>query len=325
MPHATHTFSFWALVAFISLITLQWFPISGFFLLMVGGPTLCGLVAHSFLLGLFIEAALGRTSRFLIIVPLVAYGDYYIWYLKQHREIDTEARQLQIGNPSMVLRFDPTVHSLVVPRQQALNLASHYNIPVVYEISTNSKSEGYLSHRLLNREQCAQARLRVQGVQGAFVAPVPIGKGTLRGQLVTDLCALTFPEKPPLQQIVVTKRGDDEDLWPQHEIMKQSVDFSLNGNVFATYNTASVWRLPAFPMFYFGCGLRSMSWNCEADFTRTYEVINGASKTLDRTLYDTPESIVLGLRKYVGSDYTNFRGDGGWSAALNQHIDEHKR
>jgi hypothetical protein len=327
MSRLKSSFSFWALVLFVALLALQWFPLPGIYLMFVGGPLWCGLAAHAVLLGLLVESVLGRVPRFLIIVPLAAYGGYYFIYLKQGREIDAKARHMQTSNPSLVRKFDPTVNSLVLPSGKAGRLASHYDVPVTYEANPNFKPQGYLSHRLLDAQQCAkardvQAKLHAQKVFAALnlVAVVQSEEGYRKGSfrkedLVKDICVLNFPETPPLPRLVVTQRGDDEIWKRKHEIMEQYVDFSLNGEVFATYTTASVWRLPPFPMVFIGCYLNDAkpSWDCFADFQRSYEVIDGTPNSVDKALFDTPESIVLGLRKYTPADYTNFKGDSRWS------------
>ena len=44
--------------------------------------------------------------------------------------------------------------------------------------------------------------------------------------LVKNVCLLNFPEAPPLPQVVVTERGDDE-IWKRnYPIMWRAIDFS---------------------------------------------------------------------------------------------------
>src|SRR5262249_8895635 len=126
MAHLKRLFSFWVLVAFISLLALQALPYPGIFLMMFGAPFLCGLLSHVFLIGLAVEVMLGRVPRFLLFIPLVAYGAYYAIYLKQSLDIRTGALQLQASNPSLVLQFDPTRYSLVLQQYRAERLAAHY-------------------------------------------------------------------------------------------------------------------------------------------------------------------------------------------------------
>lgn len=327
MSRVKRLFSFWAFVAFIALLALQWLPLPGIYLMFLGGALWCGLAVQAFLLGLLVEAALGSVPRFLIVVPLAAYGGYYFMYVKQGREIAAKAQQMQTSNPSLVRKFDPAVNSLVLPRDQAELLASRYDVPVTYETNPNFKPQGYISHRLLDAEQCAkardvQAKLRAQKVFVALnlVVPVRFDQGYDNGSfrnpdVIKDACVLNFPETPPLPPLVVTHRGDDEIWKRKHEIMEQFVDFSLNGEIFATYATASVWRLSPFPLLFIGCYLNDAkpSWDCFADFKRNYEVIDGTPKTVDKAAFDTSASIVLGLRKYTRADYADFKADSGWS------------
>lgn len=330
MSRIMYSFSLWALVAFLALLALQSAPFIGDILLFLLGAVWCGFAAQAFLLGLLVEGALGRLPRFVMIVPLAAYGGYYALYAEQGREIAATAAQLQTSNPALVLQFDPAEHSLVVFPDDAEYLAAHYDVPSTYQLNANFQPESYMSHRLLDPAQCtsargAQARLRAQNVSlaltGNMVKPVPLGGDTLERRFVPGVCVLSFPEKPPLPQIVVTRRGDPVTGGHNRTIMSQFVDFSRDGQLFATYGTGSVWRLPAIPtILIVGCGpdlngRRSCVLDVEP---KTHEVIDGTPKGVDKTLHDSPESIVLGLRRYTATDYANFKGDSRWSTLIDR-------
>jgi len=333
MSRVKGSFSFWALVAFVALFALQAFPITGIYLMLMGAALWCGFAAQAFLLGLFVEAILGRIPRLLIIVPLAAYGAYYAMYAKQALEISAKARQLQASNPSLVRKFDPAANSLVLPRPKAELAASHYDVPVTYEANANFKPQGYMSHRLIDAEQCVkaremQARLRAEKVVAAFglAASVRFDErgGFTNDNIIKNVCILNFPERPPLPLIIVSERGDTEVWRRKYTIEEQFVDFTLNGEVFATYATASIWRLPLLPIVVIGCALidNPASWACAAGFKRDHETIDGTPKSVDKALYDTPESIALGLRKYSRADYANFTGDSRWSDFID-HIGDY--
>jgi hypothetical protein len=323
-------FSFWALVALIALLALQALPYPGIFLMMFGAPLWCGLLVHVFLIGLAVEVTLGRVPRFLLVVPLAAYGVYYAMYLKQSLDISSKSHELQASNPSRVMQFDPTRYSLVLPQLRAELLAAHYDIPITYDVRQNFRPEGFVSHRLLDSQQCAearaaQARLKTHGFHVAsfgLVTPVRIEDGSLIPTYIKDVCLLNFPEKPALQQITVTRRGNMRGR--ERAIMLQSFDFNLDGKVFATYQTASVWRLPRFPILFIGCFLNdaASSWDCSADFDRSLEDIDTTPKSVEGARYDKPESIVLGLRKYAPDDYVDFKGDDRWSIFI-KSIDDY--
>jgi hypothetical protein len=327
MPRLTNLFSVWALIAFAVLGLLQLFPYTGVILMVLGGALWCGLAVHAFLIALGVEAVLGRVPRFLLVVPLAAYAAYYVMYLQQAREIHAKAQQLRADNPSLVLPFDPARYSLLLPQTHAQLVAGHYDVPVTYDANQNFRPEGFVSHRLLDREQCAdataaQSRLRAERSHAAFglVAPVRVEDGAIIPTYIKDVCLLNFPEKPPLPQLVVTRRGDDAVWRRQRGILEQTTDFSLDGKLFATYRTASVWRLSPFPLLLIGCALNSgaPSWDCFANFNHALEVLNTTPDNVDSARYDLPESIVLGLRKHLPNDYVEFKGDGRWQAFIEQ-------
>jgi hypothetical protein len=307
----------------VLLLLLQEVPYLNLILMVMGAAAWCGLLVHGFLLCLLLEAALGRVPRVLMIIPLAAYGGYFYLYMQQGKDIDDKALEMQLSNPSAVLQFDPDQYSLVLPASRAENLAQHYNVSVAYEVNANFRPEGYLSYRLINHEECVRARSLRDRLRGQKVSPAMLLVGPVRfdNAFLSEACLLRFPEKAQLQQIVVAERGDNA-VWKHgRAIMEQFFDFSIDGRVFATYRTASVWRLSALPLPLIGCGLSggSLSSGCSADFHRTYQVIDGTPKNVDKTLYDSPESIVLGLRKFARGDYAQFKGDSR-SAAFIERI-----
>jgi hypothetical protein len=331
MRRLTGLFSFWALMAFAALWVLQLFPIPGIILMMVGGALWCGLAVHAFLIGVGVEAALGRVPRFLLLVPLAAYGAYYVMYLQEAREIDIRTQQLKASNPSLVLIFDPARHSIVLPQARAALIAGHYDVPVTYDSQPDYKPEGFVSHRLLDRQQCiharaAQARLHAQRFRAAFglVVPVRMEDGAPMSRDIEGVCLLNFPETPPLEQIVVTRSGDDAVWRRERGILQQATNFSLDGKVFAAYYTASVWRLSPLPLLFIGCALNSgaPSWDCFANFNRTLQVVDTTPANVDNARYDQPESIVLGLRRYVPKDYVEFKGESRWQTFI-ERIDDY--
>jgi hypothetical protein len=135
MRRLTSLFSFWALMVFVALGLLQLLPFPGVILMLVGGALWCGLALHAFLIGLGVEAALGRVPRFILIVPLAAYSAYYVMYLQQAREIDAKARQLKASNPSLVLTFDlaRTAAYARAARGRALRRAGDLRCPAEFQ------------------------------------------------------------------------------------------------------------------------------------------------------------------------------------------------
>ena len=299
MPSLHKLMSFWALVAFVLLFGLQAFPLTGIFLMILGAALINGLLVHVCLLALLAEAFVGRAPRVLMIVPIAAYGAYYAIYVQQSLEIAQKSAEMRASNPGEVLDFDAQAYSLVTTH--ANTFVSEHEIPVVYEANTNF-AEGYLSYRLIRRDQCGivkdgQNRITTFGVH-------------FGGVFQPQLCVMRFPEQPPFRRVTVVRRGDEE-IWKRKwDISDQVTEVSVDGAVIGTFRTASVWRLPAFPIAFVGCALISSTpaWKCGADFMRSHISIDGIPEGVDRARYDSPESVMLGIRKYTSSDLANFRG-----------------
>jgi hypothetical protein len=75
--------SFDSFLALITLAALQLFPIPGIFLMFLGAAMITGLLVHVFLASLFIEAMMHRVPRVLVLVPILAYGGYYVAYINE--------------------------------------------------------------------------------------------------------------------------------------------------------------------------------------------------------------------------------------------------
>jgi hypothetical protein len=309
MRQLTRLVSFWAFVVFAALIVLQVFPYTGIFLMLVAGGLITGLVLHVFLVALFAEACARRVPRFLIAVPLAAYGSYYALLSGQAYLIMQKSAELRASNPGQVLRFDPDTQSLVT--KEANDFVTHYAIVVAYEPSPGTKPEGYLSYRLIRRDQCdtirkdTQARIQVWGV-------------SLNHVLQKSVCELRFPETPEHAAIVATRRGYEESWRRRWSTSEYSTELVVDGELVATYRSASVWRLPVLPMLYIGCALISSkpAWECGADFLTTHTPLDTVPTAIDRARYDTPLSVMLGIPKYTEQDLQNFQGYAQNEAAL---------
>jgi hypothetical protein len=308
--------SFWALLAFVLLFTLQALPITGIVLMMLGAALLTGLLVHVFLIVLLVEAFTRRVPRVLMIIPIAAYGAYYALYFQQAIQIAQKSAELRASNPGKVLDFDAQSYSLVMAR--TYTFVSQYEIPVAYEANANF-TEGYLSSRLIRRDQCgivrdSQNRITIMGVHFGSV-------------FQQQVCLLQFPEQPPYKHVTVIRRGDEEIWKRKSEISEQTTEISVDGAVVGTFRTAAVWRLPAFPLGYVGCALISSTpaWKCDADFMRSHTSLDTVPEGLDRARYDSPESVMLGIRKYTASDLAHFRGYEQNDAALARIAGEPQR
>jgi hypothetical protein len=300
VPYLTKLVSFWAAVGFAMLMALQVVPYTGVFLMIFGGMVIAGALIHLFLISLFFEALFGRVPRVLMIVPIAAYGAYYAVYLYQGSEIQRTSAALQASNPGKVLDFDPSLHSLVTAQANAL--VQGYAIPVAYEANRDFQPEAHLSFRLIRRDQCdiprdSQGRIQTFGMH--------FGRRFQR-----SVCVLRFPEAPTSDVVLANRHGDDEVWRRKWRISQQVTEIVVDGAVVGSYRTASVWRLSPWPIVFVGCALISSTsaWKCGADFMRSHIVLDTLPAGVDRESYDSPISVMLGLKKYTASDLADFRG-----------------
>lgn len=156
MSRLSNTASFWILVALLVLLLLQWFPITGVFLMFVGAPFIAGLLVHVFLGSVAIEGLTGRLPRLLLILPVGAYGAYYAAYVAQGVRIAQTSAALSAGNPGLVLQFDPAQNALVMAH--AGGFVTQHAVEVAFEPNANYQPEGHLSHRLIGGMSAAQLR-----------------------------------------------------------------------------------------------------------------------------------------------------------------------
>ncbi len=292
----------------ILLLALQYFPIPGVILMMFGAAMITGLLVHVFLASLFFEALTRRIPRAFLLVPILAYGGYYTAYVREARQIALFSAELRGANPVKILDFDPKLHALVMA--QAQSFVETHDVPVAYAPDAKYP-EAYLSNRLITRTQCAgivkdtQSRVLTFGVH-------------FNGVFQQSICLLRFPERPPNETVTVTLRGDPQ-IWAHHaDIREQATAISIDGKVVGSFRTASVWRLPLFPLPLIGCALNSgaPSWNCFANFNRSYMLIDGIPDSIDRSIFDDPVSVMLGIRKYASADLSNFAGFDSSAMAL---------
>jgi hypothetical protein len=309
--------SFLALIGAIAMIILQLWPFPGVIMMGLGGSLLSALLIHVFLISLFVEAVIGRLPRFFVVIPIAAYGAYYVAYWSEGREIAERAAELRKLNPGKVLDFDPA-RDVLVGKEIESFMRTH-EIVVAYEPNENYKAEGYLSHRLFPADQCRALSRDGQG--RIFISWVSLN---LR---LMPVCSLRFPEKPEGRIVTLTKISKPK-MWEHNTGISEAVtDVSIDGKVIGSYRGAFTRRLPAFPTGYIGCGLNSskLAWECGYGFMRKLETLDTIPDGVDRTKFDTPESILLGLRKYTEQDLLNFKGFASNAAVYERIAKEPKR
>ena len=308
LPRLFSLVSFDSFLALITLAALQYFPIPGVFLMIFGAALITGLLVHVFLASLFIEALIRRVPRVLALVPILAYGGYYVTYLDEAHRISVMNAELQAANPGRILDFDPKLHSIVM--DQAQEFVKTHDVPVVYALDANYP-EAHLSYRLITRDQCSGI---VRDTQNRVLSFGVLFNGVLQ----KNICLLRFPERPANKTVTVTVHGGPQEWKRDGTIRQEITEISIDVKSIGSFTTASIWRLPVFPTLLIGCVLNSGAprWECFANFWRTNTSIGGAPASIDRAQFDDPVSVMLGIRKYAAADLSSFSGFDANAAAL---------
>lgn len=304
------------LIAFIGLLFLQWFPFTGIFLMILGGPLLAGLVFNLLMLALAIESVTGRVPRILVLVPLLAVGGYYALYAEQGQQIAQRQAELKASNPTLVMQFDPGKHDLVM--KHAGGFVQRHRLPVVYAPNSNVKPEQHNSHRLVPAEiaraipKDSLSRINVSYVLGRRI------KGSYRRQrLKKKLAVLRFPQDP--SKTVVTIERKDQQVWKHKPTIEEGVyRVVVGGKVLDEYRTASVFRYARFPLPIIGCGLNSgaPSWDCGATMMKSRLVLDTLPDGMERTDDRDPVAIMLGIARYTQDELDTYQGYPEHAAAL---------
>jgi hypothetical protein len=288
------------LIVLIIFLALEYFPFTGLFLMFLGGPLIAGILLNLFFATMFVEAATGRIPRAFILVPIIVYGGYYVAYFREGMQVEQLSQKLQTNNPGKLYDFDPTANSLVM--NQAQEFVEAHDVPVVYEPNKNFP-EAYLSERLITRAQCRDIKRDTQNrvsTLGVF----------FNGTFQQNVCLLRFPEHPTNKVVRVTFLGDPQIPMRRGGIHQQTTEISIDDKTIGSFTSASIWRLPSLPVLAIGCILidQPAGWRCAAEFNRSLVKIDGIPDSVDRTKFDDPVSVMLGIRKYAAADLYTFAG-----------------
>ncbi len=163
-------------------------PIPGVFFMMLGGPALPGILIDAALVAMTFEACTGRLPFVFVAIPIIAVGIYFGWYSAEMATLERKNAALRLTNPTLVVKFDPKRHSLVLGNfmySSSIEGGPWYKVPVAYRPFGND----YRATRLLKYEQCQHVP---QEKSNAFSSRVHAPDGSW------NLCELiTTSEVPP--------------------------------------------------------------------------------------------------------------------------------
>ena len=294
--------------AAVVVYVLQAIPFTGIFLMFVAAAYWPGFLLHLALVITFIYAVTGYIRRAHLLIPLVAYGGYYLAYANDLRLLDNQQAVLVRANSKQVLTFDPA--RMVLVGKNALRLVEIYTVPVAYEPSSDVK-EGYYAWRIVPVAACRNTPRDTQNHIDVIYPWV---------QTHSDLCMLRMPEAPTLPKVVITRDGPELYDRPRDAgtFVLQKTSVSFRGRVMGAITFAAMDQLTALPWFVAGCFLNdgAASWDCVHQFQRSRVITDGTPAVPVFSGEHLPEVTLLGLRKYQDSDLANFKFWPGTEAAI---------
>ena len=293
--------SIWLAIAWAALVVLEIPSTSGRFLDGFGVEVMTGWLGQCVLFGVFIDAVRGALPRGMIAIPVLIYSGYYFVFWQQGIHIERKSDELGKQNPSLILAFDPKLHSLVT--DDADLFAASYSIPVVYARDQSYIRDEYISYRLLPKDKVSQYLSRNSG--GAQILSVYID-----GVLQPNVKEIRTPERPRLGVITASVHDEPGEGWKDWNVGVRNTSLSLDGRFLGTFNSGYVRRLLAFPFFTVGCKSASESpaRRCHAEFATELMGIDSRAPSVKRTAYDNPVSVMLGLKRRPEEELAGSRG-----------------
>jgi hypothetical protein len=291
--------SLWLTAALACLLLVELIPTTGRFLERFDTDIFAGWLAQLVFLSLFIDSVRGLLPRMVTLIPIIFYSSYYLAFKEQNIHISLKSEELRNENPGKIINFDSDLYSIVVEKAEEF-VASHY-IPVVYTRDGTYIDDGYISYRLISSDNIYKYLLRNKN-------DVQVLQVYLNNVIQPNVKILKFTERPKPRILSVTVQDDPGEGWKDWNIGTETTSVSLDDRVVGVFKTAFVRRLPAIPFFAIGCrsSTESSRRNCYAQFMMERTWIESRPRSVDLALYDSPASIMLGIRRLSKEEMTDF-------------------
>ena len=292
--------SLWFVIPLIVLMALEVPSATGRILERIGADIVAGWLGQLVFLSLFVDALKGTLPRAVMIIPIIFYSSYYFAFWEQGIHVQTEVRIMKKNKSRNDCQFDSTLHSLVI--DQADVFAATHSIPVVYARDPSFIQDGYLSYRLISRDEIKKYLMR-------NADDVQILSVDWDDSIQSNVRELRIPERPPHKVINVIVHDDNGEGWKDWNIGFHTTSISVEGKIVGIFKSGYVRRLPIIPFFTIGCKFSSEPprRRCQAEFATERVPIESWPDFVDRTLYPEPVSIMLGIKGLSKYEIAHFR------------------
>lgn len=295
----------WCSLFFVLLVILQWFTPIGLLFIMLGAPIWVGFLPHIIASAVVIDVFAKKLPRWLVILPAAPYVIYYVFFILEFGDIKKIENDLKAQNSTEILRYDATIHSLVLSSR----ISRFYNAPVSYSLNSNYP-EGYIARRLVTRDLAHKVKESRESIQVHNVTWYSFGSKRLLSKKMPNVAWINIPEEPTKEILAVTSQEIDS----QNEKLKRvEYSFVLNGNNIGTAYSATYAKLPVFPRLTIGCVLNNsgkFAWKCLIDFVYQKRKLRVLPNESDSEKYGTwIVSHMLQIEKFTDDDLMSFEND----------------
>ncbi len=253
----------------------QIFPITGVWLMMVGGPYWSVVTINVAFILMAVESLFGACPKKYVIFPLIYFGGYFATAGASHYQYQSLQSKVVEHNASVKIPFDPKVHDLVIaPGMSVAPFLTIYGLEEVYTLDPNDKSGKSSVAFIGGRKVC---HMPVDfGLEGASVTSIRERKDAENnslierlGTVVKDICLIKMPKNPDGEVFTVKVRETDAGslLLP---MKKRDVEITSPEGKTYLIKGGSAAPFNELPAPYMGCAtnLESGSWECFHGFLR---------------------------------------------------------
>ena len=261
--------SLWFFIATLIVYLLQRFPLTGIFLMVVGAAFWSIILINLGVIGIGVEAVIGRVSRLWLIVPLAYFGGYYWFYSKDQAALAVLRAQYAQFNDGKALPFDPTAQDLLLDDDKGSFLSTSSFVPY-YGLGRAFSSNGRMA-LLGDSDACALLRGNdVYRSAGIHSSGLSSSEAAAKRPQNLGFCSITAPGEPD-RPLVRVAGESAESIHARMPVTTQTFrirdEATRKGIVVKSAFAAPLKR---FPMPVMGCALNSGggSWDCFHGFMR---------------------------------------------------------